>query len=123
MNKAEKWEELKLRPPKCIKVDGIKELVRFAASMISLGQATYIIHFEDKGKHIYGLLAVYHDYYNYYGVPLFYYCICEKPVEGCYALIKMSEKEEFMISDGVKPGWVAAPIINLKEKPDFIEVE
>jgi len=34
----------------------------------------------------------------------------------------MDEREEIMFGDGVKPGWIAVPIINLKEKPEFVDV-
>jgi len=108
--------------PKPIKVKDIKDLGRFVASVLSFGQPAYLIHFEHNGKHIYGFLAVYHDYYNLYGLPLFYYYESDKQLNGNYLAVKMSDHEEVMITDGVKPGWLAAPIINLHSKPDFLMI-
>jgi len=110
------------QPPKLVKVKDIKDLGRFVASVVSLGQPAYLIHFEHDNKHIYGFLAVYHDYYNLYGLPLFYYYESDKQLSGNYLAVKMSDREEVMVTDGVKPGWVAVPIINLQSKPEFLTI-
>ena len=81
-----------------------------------------MVHFEHKGKHIYGILTVYRDYYKYYGVPIFYYFESDKKLDGKYILIKVSDKEEVIVANGTRPGWIHIPIISLKEKPDLIKL-
>lgn len=112
--------ERKIEPTTLVKVKSLSDLARFAASMSTLGQMIYIIHFEHEGKHVYGLFAVYHDYYNLYGLPIFYYYISNEKLNGRYLLIKTEESREYvLVSEGSKPGWVAIPIISLDEPPPF----
>ncbi|RLF06588.1 MAG: cren protein [Thermoprotei archaeon] len=113
-------EKRKIEPTALVRVKSLNDLARFAASMSTLGQSVYIIHFEHGGKHIYGLFAVYHDYYNMYGLPIFYYYVSEDKLNGKYLLIRTEEnKEHLMVSDGSKPGWITIPIISLEEPPPF----
>jgi len=112
----------RLELSKNIEVEDVKDLARLVASTVSMGQPIYVIHFQHKGRHFYGVLGVYNHYYDKQGLPLFYYHATEKPCNGRYVLVKMDEREEIMFGDGVKPGWIAVPIINLKEKPEFVEV-
>lgn len=115
-----KLSERKVEPTTLVKVKSLSDLARFAASMSTLGQIIYIIHFEYEGKHVYGLFAVYHDYYNLYGLPIFYYYVSDEKLNGKYLLIKTEESREYvMVSEGSKPGWVAIPIISLDEPPTF----
>ncbi|MCC6013617.1 MAG: cren protein [Candidatus Verstraetearchaeota archaeon] len=107
---------------KKIEVEDIRDLARLVASTISMGQPIYLLHFVHNNKHYYGVLGVYNNYYDKYGLPIFYYYSSEKSLNGKYILVKMDEKEEVIFSDGVKPGWIAVPIINLKEKPEFLEI-
>jgi len=112
--------ERKIEPTTLIKVKSLNDLARFAASMSTLGQMIYVIHFEHEGKHVYGLFAVYHDYYNLYGLPIFYYYISNEKLNGKYLLIRTEESREYvLVSEGSKPGWVAIPIISLDEPPPF----
>ncbi|MEM0217325.1 MAG: hypothetical protein QXM73_01045 [Candidatus Nezhaarchaeales archaeon] len=112
--------ERKIEPTTLIRVKSLNDLARFAASMSTLGQMIYVIHFEHEGKHVYGLFAVYHDYYNLYGLPIFYYYISNEKLNGKYLLIKTEEGKEYvLVSEGSKPGWVAIPIISLDEPPPF----
>ncbi|MCS7374660.1 MAG: cren protein [archaeon GB-1845-036] len=112
-----------LPSPVAIKVNDLEDLARFVASIAGLGQPTYILHFMLKGKHVVGLMAIYRDYYKYYGIPVFYYFESEKPIEGNYFLVKAEEnREHVVISKGTRPGWIAIPIIRLKEKPIFLKL-
>ena len=105
-----------------MEVASLNDLARFAASMATLGQPVYVIHFKDRGRHVYGVFAVYHDYYDLYGVPLFYYYSCEEELDGRYILVKAEEpKENVQVSHGTRPGWLSIPIVNLREKPGFID--
>lgn len=45
-----------------LNVSKLNDLARFVEGMISMGQPAYVIHFTIREKHIYGLLAVYHNY-------------------------------------------------------------
>ncbi|RLF22958.1 MAG: cren protein [Thermoprotei archaeon] len=114
-------QERKLERTALVKVKSINDLARFAASMFTLGQSVYIVHFEHKGEHIYGLFAVYHDYYNMYGLPIFYYYSSSEALRGKYLLIRAEGSEQIMVSEGSKPGWVAIPIISLEKPPPFTE--
>ncbi|MEM2597582.1 MAG: hypothetical protein QXT50_02840, partial [Thermofilum sp.] len=77
--------------------------------------------------HVYGVFIVFRDYYRLYGVPMFYYVISEKELPGNYLLYRSDESGEYVeVSKGIKPGYVAVPIVNLREKPqllDRLEVE
>ena len=113
---------LEVHPPKVLKVARLSDLARFAASLATLGSSVYIVHFPHKGKHIYGLLTVYRDYYKYYGVPIFYCLEIDEKLDGDYILVKLDEKERIEVTNGVRPGWMHIPIVSLREKPDFIEI-
>ena len=115
-----KHEEFKA--PIMMKVKAIEDIARFVASAAGMGQPIYLLSFPLGEKQVYGLLAVYHDYYDYYGVPLFYYHMSEKTLGGKYLLMKTEEtKETVSLGDGVKPGWIAVPIISLEKVPPFLE--
>ncbi len=114
--------KIKIESTTLVKVKSLSDLARFAASMSTLGQMIYIIHFEHEGKHVYGLFAVYHDYYNLYGLPIFYHYISEEKLSGKYLLIRTEENREYVtVSEGSRPGWIAIPIINLDEPPPFTD--
>jgi len=115
---------MKLDPVKVVKVRGLEDLGRFAASIAGLGQPIYVIHFmSSEGHHVYGILAVYRDYYNLYGVPIFYYFESKEELRGKYILVKADEhREQVVVSSGIRPGWIHIPIITLEEKPDFIDL-
>jgi len=111
-----------LEPPRTLKVASLRDLARFAASLASMGSSVYVIHFAHGGKHIYGFLTVYRDYYKYYGVPIFYYFESDEELQGSYILVKLNERERVEIGDSARPGWIHIPIVTLGEKPDFIEI-
>ncbi len=107
-----------VKPMVKVKLQSINDLARFASSTTSMGHITYIVHFEENDKHVYGVFIVYRDYYRLYGVPMFYYIELEKPLSGKYILFKTDDAGEHLdIDDRTKPGWIAIPIINLTEKP------
>ena len=116
--------DTELRSPVTIPVDKLDDLARFVASIAGLGQPTYVLHFNYGGRDFLGLMAIYRDYYKLYGVPIFYYYESESPVIGKYFLVKSEESGEHVkISDGVRPGWIAVPIITLKVKPSFLKLD
>ncbi len=110
-----------------VKVSSINDIARFAMSLVSLGQAPYIIRFRKDNKIVYGLLAVFRDYYKYYGLPLLYYHVEEHREEHdnkYYILIRSDEAgERVELSEGTRPGWVAIPILDIKVIPDFLDIE
>ena len=108
-----------------VRVKEFSDLARMAASSIAFGQPTYIIRYKnDEGRTIYGILAVFRDYFKLYGIPLFYYYIDEDnsiPHSANYVLVKTdTDGEHIELSKGTKPGYIAIPIINLKELPSFL---
>jgi hypothetical protein len=105
-----------------LRVKSLNDLARMAASVIALGQPTYIVRFRDGDKVIYGLLAVFRDYFNLHGIPLLYYYVDDsKSLEGNYILIKNDEAgERVEVSKGIKPGFISIPIIDLVETPEFL---
>jgi hypothetical protein len=110
------------KAPILMKVRALEDIARFVASAAAMGQPIYLLSFPLGEKQVFGLLAVYHDYYDYYGVPLFYYHVNETKIEGKYLLIKTEEtRETVSVGDGVKPGWIAVPIIHLEKQPPFLD--
>ncbi len=106
-----------------VKVSSIRDIARMAATIIALGQSTYIVRFRKSGRLYYGLVALLRDYYDLYGLPLLYYCSREGG-EGeekkHYLLVKLDEQGEHVeLSESTRPGWVAVPIIDLAEAPRF----
>jgi hypothetical protein len=110
-----------IKPVYSIRVASISDIARFAALMISLGQPAYIIHFKHEEENYYGMLAIFHDYFNLNGVPIFYYCSAKE--EGKYILVKVDEGGELvMFSDRTKAGYISIPVITLYKKPEFIQL-
>lgn len=110
-----------------LRLKDLSDLVRLVSSTASMGHPSYMVHFSDQGKHVYGVFIVFRDYYRLYGVPMFYYIVLEKELPGNYLLYRSDESGEYVEpSKGIKPGYIAVPIVNLKEKPrllDVLEVE
>ncbi|MCD6278904.1 MAG: cren protein [Desulfurococcales archaeon] len=108
-----------------VRVKSFADLARMAASSIALGQATYIIRYVEGSNTIYGIMAVFRDYYKLYGIPLFYYYVDSEgkiPEDKNYVLIKTDASGELIeFSRGSKAGYIVIPIINLYEPPDFIK--
>ena len=106
-----------------IRLKSVRDLVRLAASSIALGQPTYILRYEVNGKIVYGVMAVFRDFYKLYGIPLLYYVegADEVPEDANYALLRSNDVEERIeFSKGAKAGYVIIPIINVTEPPEFL---
>ncbi|MCS7099466.1 MAG: hypothetical protein RMH84_02880 [Sulfolobales archaeon] len=108
-----------------VRVRDFSDLVRLAASGLMMGQPTYIIRFTLSGNVcVYGIMAVFKDFYKLYGVPLIYYWLdegCRMPVDRNYAVIRSDETGEHVeLNKGFKAGVINVPIINVQEVPGFI---
>jgi len=110
-----------------MRVVSIRDIARFAVSLASLGQAPYVIKFRKNNRIIYGLLAVFRDYYKFYGLPLLYYYVAreqEDVKDKHYILVKSDETgEKVEFAEGTRPGWIAIPIMELKIVPRFLDIE
>ncbi|MCS7368783.1 MAG: cren protein [archaeon GBS-70-058] len=107
-----------------MRVESLEDLARFMASIAGLGQPAYALQFEYNGLNYIGVIAIYRDYYKWYGVPVFYYYESKTPLHGKYLLVRSEESGELIkTSNGVQPGWIAVPIIRLKEKPSFLKID
>ena len=107
-----------------LRVKGLEDIVRMAASMTSMGQPTYIVRFRSGDCTIYGVVAVFRDYYKYYGLPLFYYYPVkdDDKEDKNYVCIRSDETgERIVFSKGPKPGYVTVAIVNLESPPEFLE--
>ncbi len=107
-----------------VKLASVNDLVRMASSVAAAMQPTYIVRYRsNNGKVILGFLAVFRDYYNYYGIPMFYYVIDEDEhfKEAKYVLVKLDETgERIEPSRTTKPGYIAIPIVNIENAPEFL---
>lgn len=108
-----------------IRVKDFADLVRLAASGIMMGQPTYILRLiSGDNVCIYGIMAVFKDFYKYYGIPLIYYWSdegCRIPTDRNYAVMRSDEVGEHIeLSKGFKAGVINVPIINVQEIPSFI---
>lgn len=108
-----------------VKVSSLNDIARLAASLITMGQPSYIIKFYEEGKPVYGLFAIFRDYYKLYGVPMIYYYPSNDDDKNArYVLVKTDGvEEEVKLSPTTRPGYVAIPIVILAEKPSFIKVQ
>jgi len=108
-----------------IKVASLNDIARLAASLISMGQPSYVVKFYEGDKPVYGLFAIFRDYYKLYGLPILYYYPHEKDEKDArYILVKTNGYEERVeLAKTTKPGHIAIPIVTLAEKPRFIRVE
>lgn len=108
-----------------IRVRDFADLARLAASGIMMGQPTYIIRLTPSaGTCIYGIMAVFKDFYKYYGIPLIYYWLdegCRIPMDRNYVIIRSDEfGEHIELNKGYKAGVINVPIVNVEEVPNFI---
>jgi len=110
------------RKPLWIRVKRVEDLCRLAATMITMGQPTYLVRIKSSDSPIVGLLAVYRDYYKFYGVPVFYYAPCEGScAERKYVSFKVDESgERVEFVDRAVPGSVMIPIIELDSLPELL---
>jgi hypothetical protein len=108
-----------------IRLKTFNDLVRLSASSIAMGQSTFILRIRNGSRNVYGVLAVFRDYYRMYGLPLLYYFIDSEgkiPEEANYVLLRSDEGgERIEFGKGSKAGYVTIPIINVAEVPEFIK--
>lgn len=109
-----------------VRLKTFNDLVRLSASSVAMGQSTFILRIKNENRNIYGVLAVFRDYYRMYGLPLLYYFIDVEgkiPEEANYVLLRSDESgEKIEFGRGSKAGYVTIPIINVAEAPEFIQV-
>ncbi len=106
-----------------IKLKSIRDLARMAGSTTLMMQPTYVVRYRNsKGRLVMGFLAVFRDFYNYYGLPLFYYCLVDDSyTDGNYLIVKSDESgERVELSKSPRPGFVSVPIVDLDEAPEFL---
>jgi len=111
---------------KKVEVGSFEDLIRLVASITSSGlagaitQSNYILCFEEGGKWVYGFLVIYHNFGDKKGLPVFYYVKLDKKLDGTYVLLKTEHKEEVELGRATKAGYINIPIVELKEKPNFL---
>jgi len=114
-----------IEPMKAIEVSDLSDLARLAAHLSSLGQPVYIVRFKDEkseDEYVYGVFMIFKDYYNLYGIPVFYYCKSKRQ-GGNFLSVRFDETgEKVEICNESRTGWLCIPIINLSKRPSFIEL-
>lgn len=108
--------------PVWIKIKRTEDLCRLAASIITMGQPIYFVRVRGEGETLLGLLAVYRDFFKYYGVPIFYYISCAGACEEKkYVSFKVDESgERVEFTDRAIPGTVMIPIVELEALPEIL---
>jgi len=112
-----------------VKVSNLEDLARLASTLASRLIVMPIYRFKDNGKVFYFIQASYKDYYKQYGLPILYYYSRseENDVDDSkakYVVAKTDETgERVEITDKVRPGYTAIPIVNLAERPIFFSEE
>ena len=110
-----------------VKVSSLEDLVRLASTLASRLIVMPIYRFKEDGQVYYFIQASYKDYYKQYGLPvLYYYSRPEsEDVEDSkakYVIAKADEMgERVEITDRVRPGFTAVPLVNLAERPAFFK--
>ena len=105
-----------------VRVKSIKDIARMAASIIALGQMAYIVRASIGGKRILGIIAVFRDYYDLYGLPILYYYVDDKGEysDNSYILVRVDESGEHIeASKSAKRGWIPIPVVDVAEWPKF----
>ncbi len=112
-----------------VKVSNLEDLVRLASTLASRLIVMPIYRFKDSGKVFYFIQASYKDYYKQYGLPVLYYYSRSETDDvddskAKYVVAKTDETgERIEITDRVRPGYTAIPIVNLARKPVFFGEE
>jgi len=121
---ASEGRKHEIAPAVAVRLSSISDLVRMASSAAMAMQPTYIIRFRSpSGRTVLGFLAVFRDYYNYYGIPMFYYVYDDNDTfrDANYILVKVDENgERIEPSKTTRPGYIAIPIINVSSLPQFL---
>ncbi len=108
-----------------VRVSSLNDLVRLATSLAGRMVVMPIYRFKSGDGAVYFLQMMYKDYYRCYGLPVIYYYRSEREDRNPkYIIVRADETgEKLEVSDRVRPGWIAVPIINLAEKPVYVPVE
>jgi hypothetical protein len=112
-----------IRPPVNLKVASMLDLARMLVSWSQRDRPASMLHFEHKGKHVYGTLISNHGYYEMYGLPLWIYIESDSPPEGNFLAYKARPKEsaDFVEAIESEPMVVHLPIITLAEKLEILD--
>ncbi|MDP8003693.1 MAG: hypothetical protein ACP5I6_07260 [Caldisphaera sp.] len=106
-----------------LKVNSLNDLARLASTMAAHLILMPIYRYISNDKTIYFVQATYKDYYKYYGIPIIYFYEAKEEInyeKARYILIKTDEVgEKVEVSDKIKPGFIAIPIINIEGRPPF----
>jgi hypothetical protein len=113
---------VKEEKPVWIKIRKTEDLCRLAASIVTMGQPMYLVRIRRNNEVYIGLLAVYRDYFKYYGIPIFYYTLCEGLcTEKKYVSFKIDESgEKIEFTDKAIPGTVMIPIVEFETMPSIL---
>jgi hypothetical protein len=113
---------VKEEKPVWIKIRKTEDLCRLAASIVTMGQPMYLVRIRRNNEVYIGLLAVYRDYFKYYGIPIFYYTLCEGPcTEKKYVSFKIDESgEKIEFTDKAIPGTAMIPIVEFETMPSIL---
>lgn len=112
----------RLESPIWIRLKRTEDLCRLAASIMSLGQPIYLVRMRKEEEAVLGVLAVYRDYFRYYGIPIFYYTQCSGPcLDKRYVSFKLDEiGERIEFTDKSVPGTVMIPIVEFESMPEML---
>ncbi len=113
-----------IRPPVNIKIASMVDLARMLVSWSQRDRPASMLHFEHKGKHIYGTLISNHGYYEMYGLPLWVYVETDEPPSGSFLAYKSRPKEEvgFVNTVEAEPMVLHLPVVNLAEKLEILDL-
>ncbi|MCE4622980.1 MAG: hypothetical protein F7B19_06690 [Desulfurococcales archaeon] len=111
-----------------VRVESLEDLVRLASSLAGRMVVMPVYRFKTSKGAVYFLQMMYKDYYRCYGLPVIYYYLREgDDLEASrvkYIIARADESgEKVEVTDRVRPGWIAVPVINLAEKPVYVPVE
>lgn len=111
-----------------VRVESLEDLVRLASSLASRMVVMPIYRYRIEGGAVYFLQMMYKDYYRCHGLPVIYYYVskdAERESKSAKYIIARADEsgERVELTDRVRPGWIAVPIINLAEKPVYVPVE
>ncbi len=113
-----------IRPPVNLRIASMIDLARMLVSWSQRDRPASMLHFEHKGKHIYGTLISNHGYYEMYGLPLWVYVETDEAPSGNFLAYRSRPKEEVKFVDSVEaePMVLHLPIVNLAHMPEILDL-
>lgn len=120
--------DLKLKKAIFIRLETPEDLARLAATSVPMGQTAHILRYKiDNSRYALGVIGIMRDYYEYRGIPAFYYVICEEK-DACskakYISFRITEEgEQVLFVNRNIPGSSLIPIMNLKKPPELISLD